>query len=105
MLTRRQGLIGIKFRISSFSVETFSVEIGMSRKNFHRKLVALIDQSPNEFIRILRLKRAAQLLEQKSGNVSVIAYQVGFQNLSYFTKCFKEQFGVAPNEFLNKKTA
>ena len=93
-----------KISDSSFSVETFSMEIGMSRKNFHRKLVALIDQSPNEFIRIFRLKRAAQLLEQKSGNVSEIAYQVGFQNLSYFTKCFKEQFGVAPNEFLNKKT-
>ena len=93
-----------KISDSSFSVETFSMEIGMSRKNFHRKLVALIDQSPNEFIRIFRLKRAAQLLEQKSGNVSEIAYQVGFQNLSYFAKCFKEQFGVAPNEFLSKKT-
>ena len=92
-----------KISDSSFSVETFSMEIGMSRKNFHRKLVALIDQSPNEFIRIFRLKRAAQLLEQKSANVSEIAYQVGFQNLSYFTKCFKEQFGVAPNEFLHKK--
>lgn len=88
---------------SSFSVETFSMEIGMSRKNFHRKLAALIDQTPNEFIRIFRLKRAAQLLEQKSGNVSEIAYQVGFENLSYFAKCFKEQFGVLPNEFLNKK--
>ena len=93
-----------KISDSSFSVETFSMEIGMSRKNFHRKLVALIDQTPNEFIRIFRLKRAEQLLEQKSGNVSEIAYQVGFQNLSYFTKCFKEQFGVAPNEFLHKKT-
>jgi signal transduction histidine kinase/DNA-binding response OmpR family regulator len=92
-----------KISDSSFSVETFSMEIGMSRKNFHRKLVALIDQTPNEFIRIFRLKRAAQLLEQRSGNVSEIAYQVGFQNLSYFTKCFKEQFGVVPNEFLNKK--
>ncbi len=94
-----------KISDSSFSVETFSMEIGMSRKNFHRKLVALIDQTPNEFIRIFRLKRAAQLFEQKSGNVSEIAYQVGFQNLSYFTKCFKEQFGVPPNEFLNKKSA
>jgi len=94
-----------KISDSSFSVETFSMEIGMSRKNFHRKLVALIDQTPNEFIRIFRLKRAAQLFEQKAGNVSEIAYQVGFQNLSYFTKCFKEQFGVAPNEFLNKKLA
>jgi DNA-binding response OmpR family regulator len=93
-----------KISDSNFSVETFSMEIGMSRKNFHRKLVALIDQTPNEFIRIFRLKRAAQLLEQKSGNVSEIAYQVGFQNLSYFTKCFKEQFGIAPAEFLHKKS-
>ena len=77
-----------KISDSSFSVETFSMEIGVSPKNFHRKLVALIDQTPNEFIRIFRLKRAAQLFEQKAGNVSEIAYQVRYQNLSYFTKCF-----------------
>lgn len=82
-----------------FSVERFAEEIGMSRKNLLRKIKALTDQSVNEFIRNFRLKRAAQLISAKSANISEIAYQVGFNNLSYFSKCFKELFGVLPNEF------
>lgn len=87
----------------NFSVEQLSQEIGMSRKNLHRKLVALVDQSPNEFIRIFRLKTAMQLLEQQSGNVKEVAFGVGFNNLSYFSKCFKEQFGISPTEVKGQK--
>ncbi len=83
-----------------FSVERFAEEIGMSRKNLLRKITALTDQSVNEFIRNFRLQRAAQLLAGKSGTVSEVAYQVGFNNLSYFSKCFKELFGVLPNEYV-----
>ncbi len=83
-----------------FSVERFAEEIGMSRKNLLRKIKALTDKSVNEFIRNFRLQRAAQLLAGKSGTVSEIAYQVGFNNLSYFSKCFKELFGVLPNEYV-----
>lgn len=82
----------------AFSVEQLSEEVGMSRKNLHRKLVALVDQSPNEFIRIFRLKTAMQLLEQQSGTVKEVAFGVGFNNLSYFAKCFKEQFGMSPTD-------
>jgi len=86
-----------------FSVERFAEEIGMSRKSLLRKIKALTDQSVNEFIRNFRLRRASQLIEGRSGTVSEIAYQVGFNNLSYFSKCFKELFGVLPNEYPGKE--
>jgi signal transduction histidine kinase/DNA-binding response OmpR family regulator len=86
-----------------FSVERFAEEVGMSRKNLLRKIKALTDQSVNEFIRNFRLNRAAQLLEAKAGTVSEIAYQVGFNNLSYFSKCFKELFGALPNDYAGRK--
>ena len=87
-----------------FSVERFAEEIGMSRKNLLRKIKALTDQSVNEFIRNFRLKHAAQLIAGKSATISEIAYQVGFNNLSYFSKCFKELFGVLPTEYADKVT-
>lgn len=83
---------------ASFSVERLSDEIGISRKHLHRKLVALAGQTPNEFIRTFRLKTAMQMLQQHSGTVKEIAYAVGFNNLSYFAKCFKEEFGMSPTE-------
>lgn len=82
-----------------FSVERFAEEMGMSRKNLLRKIKALTDQSVNEFVRNFRLRRAGQLLSANSASVSEIAYKVGFNNLSYFSKCFKELFGVVPNEY------
>ena len=82
-----------------FSVERFADEMGMSRKNLLRKIKALTDQSVNEFIRNFRLQRAAQLIMANAATISEIAYKVGFNNLSYFSKCFKELFGAAPNEY------
>ncbi len=84
---------------SELSVEKLSDAMAMSRIHLHRKLKALTDQSASQFIRTIRLKRAKQLLEQKSATVTEIAYEVGFNNISYFAKCFKEQFGVLPSEF------
>jgi transcriptional regulator GlxA family with amidase domain len=87
-----------------FDVEKLSREIGMSRTNLHRKLKALIDQSPSDLIRNFRLKRAAQLLEQQHGNVSEIAFSVGFNSLSYFTKCFHDLFNQTPSEYLRQRS-
>ena len=73
--------------------------LGMSKTQLHRKLKALTNEAPGELLRNFRLKRAAQLLSQKADNVTQIAYKVGFNNLSYFAKCFKELYGVAPSAY------
>ena len=77
----------------------FANEMAMSRAHLNRKLRGLLGQRTGEFIRTMRLKRAAELLRQKSGSVSEVAYQVGFNHLSYFARCFKEQYGKLPHEY------
>ncbi len=81
-----------------FGVEQLAGEIGMSRSQIHRKMMALINQAPNQFIRTFRLTRAMELLKKKAATASEISYQVGFGSPSYFTKCFREQFGFTPTE-------
>ena len=82
-----------------FGVEIFASEIALSHSQLYRKIHALTNQSPVEFIRILRLKRAASLLKREYGNVAEIAYEVGFTNPSYFAECFKKLFGKSPSEY------
>ena len=78
-----------------------SRELGMSRVHLYKKLMSITGKSPIEFIRVLRLKRAAQLLTDKAQNVSEVAYQVGFNNPKYFSRYFKEEFGVTPSVYQN----
>jgi DNA-binding response OmpR family regulator len=82
----------------AFSVEQFSHEIFLSRTQLQRKLKALTNLTPGDFIRNLRLQRAKELLEINSGTIAEIADSVGFTNHSYFAKCFQEQFGLLPNQ-------
>ncbi|MEQ8812087.1 MAG: helix-turn-helix domain-containing protein, partial [Imperialibacter sp.] len=89
---------------SELNVEWLSDEMAMSRMHLHRKLKALTDQSPSEFIRSIRLKRAHQLIGQRSATVTEIAFEVGFNNLSYFSKCFKEEYGLLPSELEEKSS-
>lgn len=85
---------------TSYGVESLSSDIGMSRMNFYRKIQSITGQTPTEFIRTIRLKRAAQLLSGGSKlSMSEVADMVGFNSSSYFTKCFKEQFGVLPTQY------
>lgn len=84
-----------------FSVENLRREAGFSNMHFYRKIKALSGQTPSEFLRSMRLKRAAYLLAKKSDHVTQIAYSVGFGSVSYFSKCFKEEFGVTPGSFRN----
>ena len=81
-----------------FSVVELGSKISMSRSQLHRKLSALTGYSPNEVIRNMRLERSKQLLGKKAGTVSEIAFMCGFSSPAYFTKCFKDYFGMTPGE-------
>lgn len=83
---------------SSLNVETVSTALGLSRVQLYRKVKSLTGSSPVEIIRITRLKRAERLLKTTDRTVSEISYDVGFSSPSYFSKCFKDYFGIAPGE-------
>lgn len=85
-----------------FSVELLADEVAMSSVQVYRKLKAITGQTPNDLIRNVRLERAASLLDQRAGNVADVAYMVGFNNLSYFAKCFKDKFQQSPSEYLKR---
>jgi signal transduction histidine kinase/DNA-binding response OmpR family regulator len=85
---------------SNFTSERFSELLLISRTQLHRKLKAITGQTTSEFIRTQRLKLAEQLLKQSDANVSEIAYQIGFNSPSYFSKCFKELYGSSPIDFI-----
>jgi signal transduction histidine kinase/ligand-binding sensor domain-containing protein/DNA-binding response OmpR family regulator len=86
----------------NFEVNDFVHEIGMSRTQLYRKIHAISGQSVKEFIRIIRLKKAAELLLTKDKNITEIAYTVGFNSLSYFTTSFTEYFGMNPTKYIDK---
>lgn len=81
-----------------FGVSELAEDAAMSTIQLYRKLKVLTGKTPNDLIKNMRLDRARSLLEQHAGNVSEVAVQVGFRNMSYFAKCFKEKFGVNPSE-------
>ena len=83
----------------NFSVEMLAENLAVHRSLLHQKLVALIGQPPNELIKMIRLNKAAKLIEHKSGNISEIALEVGFKNPSYFSDCFQKQFGFSPSQY------
>jgi len=84
---------------TDFLVEDLCREMAMSRVNFYKKILALTDKTPSEFIRFIRLKRAAELLAKSQMYVGEVAFLVGFNEPKYFRKYFKEEFGVTPNEY------
>ncbi len=88
---------------SDLSVEELSRELGMSRAHFYKKVLQITGKTPIEFIRVIRLKRAAQLLRESQQNVSEIAYQLGFNNPKYFSRYFKEEFGMLPSVYQEKE--
>ncbi|MBS0030551.1 hybrid sensor histidine kinase/response regulator transcription factor [Chitinophaga sp. 22321] len=82
-----------------FSVDEFSKEMFMSRVTLYRKINSLTGKSPLDFIRSIRLKRAAQLLDKSGMSIAEVAYQVGFNNPKVFRKLFKDEFGITPSEY------
>lgn len=97
-LLRVKGVVDKFLGDESFSVEQLSREVGMSRAQLHRKLIALTGVSASRFVRNYRLEHAHQLLQNKVGTVSEIAYRVGYSSPAYFTKCFTEDYGISPSQ-------
>ncbi len=93
-------IIDANLHDEKFGVNDLAAELGMSRVTLHRRAKQIFEKPVSEIIRETRLKRAAGMLQQKSGTVSEIAFQVGFSSVSYFNHCFHEHFGYPPGEVL-----
>lgn len=85
-----------------FDVKIFTEQMQVSNSMLYRKLKALTNLSPNEFIRNIRLKTASKLMQERKGNISDIAFSVGFGDAKYFSACFKKEFGVTPSEYMEQ---
>nr|WP_242506918.1 two-component regulator propeller domain-containing protein [Parabacteroides goldsteinii] len=83
-----------------FSLDDMAGLLNMSRSSLNRKIKGLLDMTPNDYIRLERLKKAAQLLKEGECKVNEICYMVGFNTPSYFAKCFQKQFGILPKDFV-----
>ena len=86
-----------------FDVNTFCKMVGMSKSQLNRKMKAVINKSPNQFIRSYRLEKARQLIQTTSFSLSEIAYDVGFSSPAYFSKCFNDEFGFPPSALVGMR--
>lgn len=98
-MQKSEQIIGRYLSDVTFSINTFCSELGMSRTSVYNKLKALTGLSPNDFIKIIRLKKAAVLLREQRYYVSEVAYLTGFPDVKYFSVAFKKQFGVTPKKY------
>lgn len=87
---------------TEFSVNTLAKELNMSRTSLFTKVKGIIDMTPNDFIKVTRLKRASKMMLEGEYRVTEIGFLVGFSSSSYFAKCFQKQFGMLPTEFIKK---
>lgn len=88
---------------SELTIDDFANKLLLSRTVFYRKLKSIVGLTPVDFIRDIRIKRAAQLIDSGEFNVSQVAYMTGFSDPKYFSKCFKKQMGVTPTEYKDKQ--
>ncbi len=88
--------------VTDFNLDLLSSRLNMSKSSLYRKIKSLTGLSPVEFTKNIRLKHACQMLAGQAGNISDIAYAVGFADPKYFTSCFKAEFGLTPTEYIKK---
>lgn len=100
-LKQLQAIIQKNLSYSEFGVEDMGQQIGLSRVQLYRKVKAMTGSSVVDLLRKARLAKARRLLETRSMSVSEVAYEVGFSAPSYFTKCFKEEYGMLPGDVGN----
>ena len=90
---------------SDFDINAMASQMFMSRTNLNRKMRGMFNLTPNNYIKVERLKRAAHLLKQGDTKVNEVCYRVGFSSPSYFTQCFQKQFGLLPKDFISQQNA
>jgi AraC-like DNA-binding protein len=86
-----------------FNIDELSSEMAMSRSVFFKKVKSLTGQNPKEFIRDIKMNKAADLLRDQKYSVSEIAYLIGFPNAKYFSTAFKKYYGMTPSMFVEKE--
>lgn len=103
-LQQVDALIEQHIEETDFKLDAYAADFRISRTTFYNKLKALAGCSPGEYVRILRIKKAAELLHSTTLNISEISFQVGFNDPFYFSKCFKSTFGVSPTQYRKEET-
>jgi AraC-like DNA-binding protein len=98
-LTRLIDTIEQNWNEEEFNIDSLVKQFGISRAQLYRRIMDLTGHSPNNFIRDIRLKNALKLIEAQKGNISEIAYESGFNNPSYFSRCFHKKFGILPSTY------
>jgi Signal transduction histidine kinase len=101
-LSKMNAIIDSNISNFDFNVDLLAEQLCISRSGLFVKIKNLVDVTPNELIQLVRLKKAAELLSENKYRINEIGYMVGFNNPSYFTKCFQKQFGIRPGDFMNK---
>lgn len=101
-LTKTIRLIEDNLSDSDLNVNALCELSGISNKQIYRKIKQLTGMTPVEYIKSIRMKKAAMLLQQKKFTIAEVMYMVGFSNHSYFSKCFQGEFGLTPKEYINK---
>lgn len=84
-----------------FGMLALSREVGISERQLQRKLKSITNKTPNQMVRTVRLHKAKEILQQQVEGISQVAFQTGFSSLSYFTKCFKKEFGISPSDVVH----
>lgn len=102
LLKKAIDIVNDNLSNETFDIPFFASELGVSRTVLFTKIKAWTNFTPNEFITEIRMKKAAELLERKSMNISQISYKVGFKNPKYFSKCFQKKYGLTPSQYVDK---
>ena len=92
-----------KMANEDFSIDNLAMDMAMSRSVFYKKIKSLVGQNPQDFIKDIKMKRAANLLKEKKYSIGEVAYLTGFPNAKYFSTAFKKYYGVSPSAFCQQE--
>jgi transcriptional regulator GlxA family with amidase domain len=103
LLKKLRDIVVARLGERDFGVEQLAREVGLSRRQLQRRVRELTNETASEFIRTMRLERAAQLIDQKAGNVSEVAFMVGFRDPRHFSRVFQKYYGTPPSRWAEDK--